>query len=119
MMNSQISGKASARFVKPITARAVLRWTHDEIAIVERSITLGLSLDQTHALLPYRSRDSVRDRYYRLRPLELREKLPREQTGAMDDIHRQKDAIRGSAMLLEALRAAGFIPCPVAMKKAG
>lgn len=97
------SGKGSARFVKAIKVRAVLKWTPDELAIVERSITLGLDLDQTHALLPYRTRDSVRDQYYKLRPLELREVLPREKPDIIDDIDRQKDAREGSARLKEAI----------------
>jgi hypothetical protein len=113
MGGMETHGKGSARFVTPIRARAVLRWTPDELAIVERSITIGLTLDQTHALIPYRSRDSVKDQFYKLRPLELREKLPRDKTDIMDDIHRQKDAVTGSARLLEALRAAGFVEAPL------
>jgi hypothetical protein len=97
------NGKATARFVQPMRAKAWRQWTPDEVAIVERSITLGLTLDQTHALLPYRTRDSVKVRFYELRPLELREKLPREKTDIMDEIDVQKDAVQGSAKLLEAL----------------
>jgi hypothetical protein len=61
-------------------------------------------LDQTHALLAYRSRDSVKDRYYR-----AREPQDRDEPAAISDARRQKDAREGSAKLLEALRAAGYV----------
>jgi hypothetical protein len=86
--------------------RAVARWTPGEIQIVRSAISMGYDLDETHALLSYRSRDSVKDRYYRERgphDSELAE------PAALSDAKRQKDAREGSSKLLDALRAAGFV----------
>jgi hypothetical protein len=97
-------GTATAHFVSPMRARAVARWTAQEIQVVRSAIAMGMDLDQTHALIPYRSRDSVKDRYYR-----EREPQDRDEPAALCDAKRQKDAREGSARLLNALRAAGFV----------
>jgi len=73
--------------------------------------TLEEGLDEAHALFPYRTRDSVKDRYYR-----SREPQDRDDPASLADARRQKDAAEGSARLLEAMRAAGFVP---EQKKAG
>jgi hypothetical protein len=112
-MSMRSGGKASARFAKPIRVRAVLRWTVDELAIVKNAIDQKLSLDQTHALLPHRTRDGVKDQYYRARPLESREVIPRERPAAVEEASHKNDCIRGSAALLEALMNAGLVFRPV------
>jgi hypothetical protein len=105
------SGKGSARFVQPVRARAVLRWTDAEQTLLDDAIAKGLDLDEAHALFPYRTRDSVKDRYYR-----SREPQDRDDPASLSDARRQKDAAEGSARLLEAMRAAGLVP---EQKKAG
>lgn len=103
------SGRGSARFVKPV--RVTARWTSNEIQIVRSAIALGYDLDRTAAELPHRSRDSVKDRYYR-------EREPKHDTPhALIDARRQKDASEGSDALRDAMfRAAGFIVNPTPRK---
>jgi hypothetical protein len=100
---SRSSGTATAQF-KVVRARAVLRWTEVEQLRLDRAIGQGLDLDQTWKLFPNRTRDSVKDRYYR-----SREPQDRDEPAALCDARRQKDARNGSAKLLQALRDAGFI----------
>lgn len=108
----RISGKGSARFVKPVRVRAVARWTEAEKLIVSQAVDDDLDLDETHALLPYRSRDSVKDVYYR-----MREPQDRDDPASLSDARRQKDAIEGSAKLYQAIVAAGLF-VPLEIKKA-
>src|SRR5690348_4866985 len=103
MFMGRVHGKASARFVKPVRARAVLCWTPEEKEIVQQAIDDDLDLDETHALLPYRTRDSVKDMYYR-----FREPQDRDDPASLSDARRQKDAIEGSAKLYDALVKAGL-----------
>jgi hypothetical protein len=98
---TKTEGVGSAQFVAPVRARAVARWTPDEQRIIDQAIRDGLDLDQTHRLIPYRSRDSVKDRYYR-----SREPQDRDAPAAITDARRQKDAEQGSARLLEAIERA-------------
>lgn len=97
-------GAATAQFVTPVRARAVARWQPHEIEAVRQAIADGLDLDETHKLFPHRSRDSVKDRYYR-----EREPQDRDESAALCDARRQKDARDGSSKLLAALIAAGFV----------
>lgn len=98
------SGRGSGRFVQPQRARAVARWQPNEVQIVRSAIAMGYDLDETAALLPHRSRDSVKDRYYR-----ERDPQDRDEPAAICDARRQKDASEGSARLLQALKDAGFV----------
>lgn len=94
--------KATAKFTQPV--RIAARWEASEMAIVETAVKAGLNLHETTRLLPYRNWDSVKDRYY-----QFREPQDRDEPAALSDARRQKDAREGSARLLDALRAAGFV----------
>jgi hypothetical protein len=75
-----------------------LRWTPDELLAVRNAVRAGCTLDQVHALMPYRTRHSVKDQFYR-----AKEPQEREEPGSISDARRRKDAATGSAMLLERL----------------
>jgi hypothetical protein len=103
-------GAATAHFVTPVRVRAVARWTPNEIQIVCSAIAMGRDLDETHAMLPHRSRDSVKDQFYKAREAQLRGTADEyDEPQALWDARRQKDAREGSARLLDALRAAGYV----------
>jgi hypothetical protein len=103
------SGKGSARFVKPLRARASLRWTPEEQAIIDGAVADLLNLEETCELLPHRSRDSVKARYYQARegseepPTNCRQRNKALWLEDFTAARFQKDAIAGSAMLLEAI----------------
>lgn len=77
---------------------------------MREAVAANLSLDETHTLLPHRTRDAVKDQYYRARQPQDRDDPP-----CVSDIRRQKDAREGSFKLLQALIDAGFAQ----MQKAG
>jgi hypothetical protein len=110
---TQTHGAATAHFVAPVRVRAVARWQPHEIEAVRQAIADGLDLDETHKLLPHRSRDSVKDRYYR-----EREPQDRDEPAALCDARRQKDATEGSAKLLQAIIDAGLW-VPLELRRVG
>jgi hypothetical protein len=115
------SGKSTAQFVTPVRARAVARWQPHELEVIRQAVEDGLDLDQTHALLPYRSYHSVKDRYYRSRgwaPTPDGEEDEGKVSQSLYEARRQKDAREGSARLYQALIDAGLW-VPLEQKKAG
>ena len=88
-----------------------IRWTADELRTVESGVKAGLTLAEVHALFPYRTRDSVKDQYYRCRDPH------HEPPASITDARRRKDAIAGSEALLEAIMR--YHPEVAALTRAG
>ena len=102
--------------------RVVAKWTDAEVQKLRTAIDDRLNLQETQALFPDRSADSVKDKYYRARagieepPINCRQRHKRIDPADFNDLRFQKDAREGSAKLLQALIDVGFVQ---PMKKAG
>lgn len=128
-----VQGKGSAKFVQPVrvslTPDAAKRLAHSmhgtpvweewELLLISKCVTDKLNLAETFKLLPHRSFHSLKHVYYHFRrvhdvvPINCRQK---EKRLSDEEFDARKDAIKGSAKLLQALIDAGLVP---QLKKAG
>lgn len=114
---TKVEGKGGAKFVQPVRARAVLRWSESELQILIDAIERELDLHTAAKLLPHRSFNSVKDKFYRLRgwsPDDYADEL--DVPPSLSDARRQKDAREGSEKLYEAIVKAGLFVPPITRK---
>lgn len=98
-------GKANYLLGKRRRAAINRRWMPEELAVVHAAVAAGNTLDELHRMLSHRSRDSVKDQFYR-----AKQPQDRDEPASLSDARRQKDAKEGCDKLLRALINAGFVP---------
>jgi hypothetical protein len=97
-------GKGTYQARKRLRQAFNRRWCAEEDAVVSAAVADGHTLPEVQAMLPHRSADSVKDRFYR-----AKQPQDRDEPASLNDARRQKDAREGSEKLLQALIRAGFV----------